>query len=277
MGSINSFHKKVLPEMALNFLVHASKNLLSRYTLRAAIRAQARRIFTGSREKPYKPVPVVEDWADRIMEIFLRNRSSFPNSICIDGPPGSGKSTLGRALAERCGLKWRTIYWREIKGPYPFKPGRIYENIRLIRTQDREQFDWIVYVDCSTEDAKTRVISRDRDAALVDIVDFTLLKRIGDTAFAMLDGEETSIPGSPLKIKMRPERGYRDLDELKMRLWDRNIDTERFSKEELLFIYCYGKPKCGILPYLKLGAYNKEIFSGFYDALVTYLGTRLLT
>ena len=263
--------------MALLFLVHTANNLLDRYTLRSALRAQARRIFTGTKEKPYKPVPVVEDWADSIMEIFLESRRRFPNSICVDGPPGSGKSTLGRALAERCGLKWRTIYWREIKGPYPFKPGRIYENIRLIRTQDMEQFDWIIYLDCSIEDAKTRVISRDRDAALVDLVDFSLLKRIGDTAFAMLDGEEISIPGSPLKIKRRPERGSRDLDELKMRLWDRKIDTEGFSKEELLFIYCYGKPNSGILPYIKLGAYNRELFSGLYDALAMSLGKRLLT
>jgi hypothetical protein len=62
-----------------------------------------------------------------------------------------------------------------------------------------------------------------------------------------------------------------------MRLWDRQIDTEGFSKEELLFIYCDGKPKSGILPYIKLGAYNRELFSGLYDALAMSLGKRLLT
>jgi len=263
--------------MALTFLVYTVKNLLSRYTLRSVVRAQARKFFTGSPEKPYRQVSEVEDWADRIMEIFLEDRKNFPNNICIDGLPGSGKSTLGRALSERCGLKWRTVFWNEIKGPYPFKLGRIYENIRLIRTQDMEPFDCVIYMDCPIREARIRVLKRDRDAALVDVVDFALLKKIGDAAFSMLDGEEIGIPGTPVKLKRRPERGYRDLDELKMRLWAMGVDTERLNKEELLFIYCHGKPRSGILPYLKLGAYNKEIFSGLYDALATSLGKKFLT
>jgi len=277
MGSLSTFHKKILPDMALNFLVNIVKNLLNRDTVRSALGGQIRKIFTGSREKPYQPVPEVEGYADEIMEIFLKDRKKFPNSICIDGPPGSGKSTLGRALAERCGLKWRTIYWREIKGSYPFKPGRIYENIRLIRTQGMEQFDCIIYMDCPSAEARARVILRDRNAALADVVDFTTLKTIGDAAFEMLDGETTAIGRSLIRIKQRPENGYRDMEELKIRLWGRGIDTERFSKEELLFIYCYGEPRKGILPYLKVGAYNEEILSGLYDALVISLGKNFLT
>ena len=277
MGSFNKFHKKILPDMALGFLVNTVKNLLDRDTVRSALGGQIRKVLTGSREKPYQSVSEVEGYADRIMEILLKDSEKFPNSICIDGPPGSGKSTLGRALPERCGLKWRTIYWREIKGPYPFKPGRIYENIRLIRTQDMEQFDCIIYIDCPGAEAKARVISRDRNATLADVVDFTIMKRIGDAAFEMLDGKVTSIEGSPIRIKQKPEGGYRDLDELKIRLWGRGVDTEGFSKEELLFIYCYGEPRSGLLPYLKLGVYNEEIFSGLYDALVTSLGKGFLT
>lgn len=277
MGSLKTFHTKVLPEMVLVFLVHTLRNLLSRHNVRSALRAKARKIVTGSPEKPYRQVPEVEDWADAIMEIFLQNPKNYPNNICIDGLPGSGKSTLGRALSERCALPWQTIFWRQIKGPYPFRSGRIYENIRLIRTQDMDHFDWVIYVDCPIERAKVRVIRRDRDAALVDVVDFALLKQIGDAAFSMLDGEEIRIPGSSVRMKQRPSPGYRDLDELKMRLWSMNVNTERFNKEELLFMYCYGKPKSGIRPYLKLGAYNREIFSGLYDALTTALGKRLLT
>lgn len=277
MGSFKRFYKEALPDMALHFLINATKNLLDRNTVRSALAGQIRKVLTGSREKPYQSVPEVEGCADRAMEIFLKDRKKFPNSICIDGPPGSGKSTLGRALAERCGLKWRTIYWREIKGPYPFKPGRIYENIRLIRTQDVEQFDCIIYIDCPSAEAKARVISRDRNATLADVVDFTILKTIGDAAFEMLDGKVTAIEGSPIRMKQKPKGGYRDLDELKIRLWGRGVDTERFSKEELLFIYCYGEPRSGLLPYLKLGAYNEEILSGLYDALVISFGKKFLT
>ena len=117
---------------------------------------------------------MVEEWADQNHENLFEKTGVISQTASVStGLPEAVKAPLEETLAERCGLKWRTIYWREIKeAPYPFKPGRIYENIRLIRTQDMEQFDWVIYVDCSTEDAKTRVISRDRDAALVDLVEF---------------------------------------------------------------------------------------------------------
>ncbi len=277
MGTFSTFQKKILPELALAFLLNTLKNLLNRSTIRSAIAGQIRKALTGSREKPYRPVPEVERQADKIMEIFLKDSKTFPDTICIDGPPGSGKSTLGRALAERCGLEWRTIFWHEIKKPFPFKSGRVYENIRLIRTQDIEIFDCVIYMDCPGEEAQARVISRDRNGALADVVNFSILKTVGDAAFDMLDGNTISMEGSRIKLKRKPENGYRDLDELKIRLWNRGIDTEGLSKEELLFIYCYGDSRNGIKPYLKLGAYNEEIFSGLYDAIVTSLGKGFLT
>ena len=39
------------------------------------------------------------------------------------------------------------------------------------------------------------------------------------------------------------------------------------SKEELLFIYCYEKPKSGILPYARFVAYDNEILSGAVEAM----------
>ncbi len=147
MGALETFYKKILPDMALNFVILTAKDLLERQTVRSAVRGEARKILTGGREKPYETVPTVEYYADKIMEA-LNDKDIYPRSICIDGPPGSGKSTLGRALAERCGLKWKTLYWQELRGAYPFKQGRIYENIRLIRTKDMEDFDIVIYIDC---------------------------------------------------------------------------------------------------------------------------------
>lgn len=277
MDLLKMFYKKILPDIALGFVVLTAKNLLERQTVRSAISGQARKILTGNREKqPYETVPRVEYYADKIMEA-LNDRGISPRSICIDGPPGSGKSTLGRALAERCGLKWRTLYWQELRGVYPFKKGRIYENIRLIRTQDMEDFDIVIYIDCPIEEAKDRMITRDRNGALADVVDFSRLKKIGDTSFEMLGGEEIKIGGSPVRIKQRPQEGYRDLERLKTRLREKGIDVEEFSKEELLFIYCYGKPQSGLSPYAKLGSYSNEILSGIYDALVRSLAKRFLT
>ena len=140
-----------------------------------------------------------------------------------------------------------------------------------------EDFDVVIYVDCPIEVAKHRVITRDRNATLADVVDFPRLKKIGDSAFEMLGGEEVKISESPIRIKQRPQGGYRDLERLKSHVQEKGFDVDGFSKEELLFIYCYGKPQCGLSPYINLGAYNNEILSGLYDALVRSLGRRYLT
>lgn len=105
----------------------------------------------------------------------------------------------------------------------------------------------------------------------------TSLKKIGDAAFEMLGGEEIEIEGSFIRMKQRPQEGYGDIERLKARLQEKGLDMKGFSKEELLFIYCYGKPEKGISPYIKFGAYNIEILSGIYNALVTALAKRYLT
>jgi len=62
-----------------------------------------------------------------------------------------------------------------------------------------------------------------------------------------------------------------------MKLRSKGFDVERFSKEELFFVCCYGKPKSGILPYVKLGAYNNEFLSAAYAALRLATAKRLLS
>lgn len=276
MGTLKKLYAKTLPDMALYFLMQIAKNLIDRDTIKSALRGQTRKVLTGSREKPYRPVPAVEHYADRIMDI-LHHKGVYPDTVCLDGLPGSGKSTLGRALAERCGLQWRTLYWQELKDPFPFRAGRIYENIRLIRTQDTEYFDVVLYLDCAIEASKSRVIARDRNAALADVVDFPKLKTVGDAAFGMLAGEEIRIEAGPIKMKIRPPAGFRDLQTLERRLEEKGVAVAGYSKEELLFIYCFGKPEGGLMPYVRLGAYNQEILAGIYDALAGSLAQRFMT
>jgi deoxyadenosine/deoxycytidine kinase len=266
MGDLEDLTKETLPKMAVTFFTVAATKLLAKDSIKSAVRGRARKIITGSSEKPYHDVETVEGYADKIMDI-LGNKGISPASIGIDGPPGSGKSTLGRSLAKCTGLKWKTLYVKDMREPYYFMPGRIYENIRLFRTQNIDNFDVIIYIDCQVEDAQRRVVKRDRNAALADYVDFEKLKQIGDAAFEMADGEEISIPMSPIRFKIRPKDGYKDIDNLRTKLHSKGLDVERFSKEELFFVYCYGKPKSGILPYVKLGAYNNEFLSAAYAAL----------
>jgi len=271
MGNIMKPFQKALPETALTFLIVTAKNILAKEGVRSAIRGQVRKITTGSREKPYQDVQTVEGYADAIMEILDKKRIS-PGSIGIDGPPGSGKSTLGRSLAKRTGLEWKTLYLNDINNPYfIFKSGNIYENIRLFRTKDINNFDLIIYIDCPIEDAQYRVMERDRNGALADYVDFRKLKKIGDAAFEMADGEEIRVPMSPISIKVKPEGGYGDMDNLRMKLEPKGLNVDMFSKEELLFMDCYGKAKKGILSYVNWGAYNNEVFSAAYEALRLFI------
>ncbi len=123
MGGFDKFYKKSLPDAALAFVGVTVANLLAKPTIRSTIRALVRRIVTGSREKlPYKEIPRIEYYADNIMKI-LDDKEITPKRICIDGMPGSGKSSLGRGLAKRTSLKWRTLYVKELNEDYPFKDG----------------------------------------------------------------------------------------------------------------------------------------------------------
>jgi len=276
MGDIKKFARKTLPEMAAAFATDTAKSLLAKDTVRSAIRGRVRKLLTGSAEKPYQDVAEVERYTEQLVDLFSAEGIS-PKIIGIDGPPGSGKSTLGRSLAKRTGLKWRCLHSQEMGKPLTFTSGQIYENIRLFRTQDIESFDAIIYIDCHIANAQSRVITRDRNGALADYIDFEKIKKIGDAAFEMADGEEIRIPMSPIRIKLRPETGYKDTDNLRMKLRSGGTEVEAFSKEELLFIYCYGEPKCGILPYVRLGAYNNEILSGAYSALRVAMTRTLLS
>ena len=266
MGELKKFTKKTLPELAFGFFSTAATNLMAKESIKSAIRGRIRKLITGNAEKPYKDVQAVEVYTDRIMDI-LNQKKILPQNIGIDGPPGSGKSTLGRSIAKRTGLKWRTLYLKELNQPYYFKPDRIYENIRLLRTQNIDNFDLIIYIDCPVGEAQYRVIERDRNGALADYVYFKKLKKIGDVAFEMANGEEISVPMSPIRIKLRPDGGYRDIENLRVEVRSKGFDVERFSKEELLFLNCYGEPKSGILPYVNWGAYNNELLSAAYTSL----------
>lgn len=266
MGSMWKLAKGPLSLMGMTFLSTTGRNILTRPTVQSSLRACVRWVFTGTREKPCAGRTAVGDLSSKIVQLMDQQRVS-PTSICIDGLPGSGKSSLGRDIARKTGLVWKTLYWNDLKDSYPFRKGMIYENIRLIRTQDIEHFDMLVYVDCDISTAMQRVMERDRDGILIDVMDFSKLKRIGDTAFELAAGEEVWIPGSCVRIKFRPREGYRDLETLKSRLRASGIFVEDLSKEELLFAYCYGKPQQGIYPYLTGEVYGKEILSGLSEAL----------
>jgi len=269
MSSIQKSIIKSMPRAMAQFSTTLGIGLLSKETIQSFFRGQIRRLLTGSREKPYQPVPEIELVSDRIIAVFDQ-LGIFPSKICIDGMPGGGKSTLGRSLAKRTDLNWQTLFWKDIMHPYRFLPGVIYENLRLIRTQDIEFFDIVIYIDCKTDTARQRIIERDRNGLLADIVNLPKLKAVGDLAFEMLDGQEYRFSDSYVRMKIRPPGGYNDIDNIKKYLKENqriDADIENYSKEEMLFACIYGRPRKGFFPYVNYGAYNDELLAGLSAAL----------
>jgi hypothetical protein len=83
----------------------------------------------------------------------------------------------------------------------------------------------------------------------------------------MLEGEEIEVAKSPIRIKLKPESGFKDIEKIISALHKKGFDTDNLSKEELLFMYCYGTTQTGFFPYLNLKAYNDEIIAGISAAL----------
>jgi hypothetical protein len=262
--------KKVLRDSLIVFGATTVGQMLKRPTIQSGLRGLARKLITGSREKRYKEIPAVERTTDKIADL-LEGRLPTPACLGIDGIAGGGKSTLGRSLAKRFDLNWHTLYSKELGKAVEIIPGTIYENIRLFRTQDIDLFDAIFYIQIPPDQARERVLSRDRNGTLADLLDFETLQRLGDLAFDSADGDDIQIPNSPIRMKVRPASGFCQRENLKARLKAQGLESEGLGVEEMLFLSCFGEAKKGIRPYLKLGAYNNEILAGIRVAVLTAL------
>lgn len=266
MSGISKTLRKAGPDLAIKFSATAIQQMLTKNTVQSFFRGQFRKLTTGSREKPFQPVLNAEMAADEIISI-LQQQAVKPKMIGIDGIPGAGKSTLGRTLADRLSLNWRTLTWQEMQQDFEFDDTGIYENIRLIRTQDIEKFDLLIYLDIPAELARKRVIDRDRNGMLADVVRFDRMKKVGDVAFELLEGNEFATSQPYVRIKI-PSHAFNHMHHIhammnqKGLLWDPSM-----NKEEKLFALCYGKPKKGVLAYANYGAYSDVFISAMNATL----------
>jgi len=208
--------------------------------------------------------------ANAIKKIAANHNAPF-GRVAVDGVPGSGKSSLARALAQVMDIKNICLDHQNMDEPLSFEESAaIYEHHRLFRTQDMDCFDAIIYIDQPVNIAKQNILKRQRGAYLVDIMDFDLMKRIGEKAFSLADSQAISVPDSFLKMKFRPDKGYGDManlaGELRAKSSDGSVKTD-LNKEQQIFLSVEGVAKKGFISYINPQAYKQELFSALLDAM----------
>ncbi len=190
---------------------------------------------------PPPSIEVVRAEAEGIARA-LRERNIVPDKLGIDGIPGSGKSTLAGALAETLDMKCKSLDYLNPGDPRNIEQGRtIYEHHRLLRTHDVDAFDAIVYVNETVARAKARVRRRRRGQILSVILEYRKLKKVGDLAFEVCEGEAIAIPTrlpdeavdraeeSRLVLKIRPPEGFRAAENIAGRLEGAGLDAPGLS------------------------------------------------
>lgn len=206
------------------------------------------------------PEPV-KDVAARV-DAILRERGLDPKqmSIAVDAPPGTGKSVLSRAMAERMGLGHYGLDWVPEKSwsgshiekvPHAPQKGEVLEHHNLLRTHDPELFDAAIHIQKSPEEIKKQIIRRGRSSGLADFYDYPKTLGVGGLAFDTLAGEPIDIGGGAM-LKLRPAEGW-GTENLDRMLSEKGIDPEGMSRHEKLLSLYSGKAESGKgwLPYAK--------------------------
>ena len=260
---------------ALAGTVETGRAMLDRASVQASLEAALLGLSGGTAEL-HQPVAAARRSADQIAQVLQEGRVA-PDRLAVDGLPGSGKSSLARALADRLGMRWQCFDHENMNVPRDTtQPRTVYEHQRLLRTQDVDVFDALVYIDEPAAVAKARVLHRARTegrrALIIDVLDYDKLKRIGKLAFDVCDGRQISIPDSSLLMKVMPPGGFRARANLVNRLHAAGHDVvDGMSKEQMLFLLAYGRARKGLLAYLLPGAYNEELLRGVLAGMRRYM------
>ena len=88
------------------------------------------------------------------------------------------------------------------------------------------------------------------------------MKHVGEKAFEHADGEVHWIENSNLKVKLRPDDGYKHIENIRREVKRKGYKIEGRSKESLLHLSIYGKAKSGLKAYMRLGALTKDLKKG---------------
>jgi len=253
--------------------IEVGQAIYSKPGLQASLDALVREIL-GQNPEAGEPPEEVERQARQIGALF-RSLGLRPSRLAIDGLPGSGKSSLARALARLLGMRWQSLDHLDLDTPMPLdEQDVVYEHHRLLRTQDVDRFEALIYLDEPVEVSKGKILRRQRGGYLVDVMDFDRLKRIGEKAFQCAKAPEYRLKESFVRLKVRPEGGFGALESLREEAAAAGISPGRLSKEELLFLVTENKARKGFKAYINTGAYNQEVMTGVAAGLF-HLARRL--
>lgn len=204
----------------------------------------------------------------------LRAHGLDPQTIRmgIDAPPGSGKTTLARALAQQTGIKHYGLDWlpgnalhssiglgRNMeKMPRAPHAGEVLEHYMLGRTYDPELFDAMVHIHRDPEIIKQQLRARGNSAYISDMMDLPKSLGVADLGFDTLGGNTIDI-GNGIQMKMRPHEGWGD--QLDQRLLQSGIDPTGMSRHSKLLSLYAGKRVTGAgwTPYLHNPFSGKEM------------------
>jgi hypothetical protein len=235
-----------------------TKGVLSKPGIGVYLEYQIEKIFHGWSEDGNCPEEVSLA-AGAILRLF-QSKGISPNRIAVDGVPGSGKSTLASALARKLGMAVECLDYRNVDRPISLAKDRtIYEHHRLLRTQALDSFDALIYIDEPVEASRQKVLRRKRGGYLVDIMNFDRLKAVGHKAFSVAGGECIAVEDSFVRVKIRPEGGFRCLENIEAELHAKGLSSKGLNKEQALFLCVEGKAIKGFAAYLNPHAYDKEL------------------
>jgi hypothetical protein len=234
------------------------------------LRANLNDLFarSGTVKEKDKAAPIPEPAMNMASQIgqALAERGLDPRTlrIAVDAPPGTGKTTLSRALAHQLGVKHYGLDWlagnrwkRFLGGshiesmPRAPRAGEILEHYNLLRSYDPELFDVAVHMRKDPEQVRQQLIQRGRSAGAAAILDYNKANRVGDLAFDTLGGDAIDL-GNGVVMKLRPREGW-GADRLDEQLRSVGVAPAGLTRHEKLLSLSEGKKTTGAgwRPYFK--------------------------